>query len=71
MAEVLCVYRQVKILKQAAAALKAKKRPSNAVAIISYEEKPDIQAIAMTAPDLPLEPGVHVTFAWAHDSYQR
>ena len=45
MAEVLCVYRQVKILKQAAAAAK-KKRPSDAVAIISYDEKPGIQAIA-------------------------
>jgi hypothetical protein len=40
MAEVLCVYRQVKILKQAAAVSKAKKRPSDAVAIISYDEKP-------------------------------
>jgi hypothetical protein len=40
MAEVLCVYRQVKILKQAAAA--AKKEPSEAVAIISYV-KPGIQ----------------------------
>ena len=51
MAEVLCVYRQVKILKQAAAAAK-KKRLSDAVAIISYDEKPGIQAIATTAPDL-------------------
>src|SRR5271167_581732 len=44
MAEVLCVYRQVKILKQAAAVSKAKKRSSDAVAIISYDEKPGIQA---------------------------
>ena len=61
MAEVLCVYRQVKILKEAAAA--AKKKPSKAVAIISYDEKPGIQAIATTAPDLPPEPGMHATFA--------
>src|SRR5262252_824040 len=61
MAEVLCVYRQVKILKEAAAA--AKNKPSKAVAIISYDEKPGIQAIATTAPDLPPEPGVHATFA--------
>ena len=61
MAAVLCVYRKVKILKKAAAA--AKNRPSNAVAIISYDEKPGIQAIATTAPDLPPEPGVHATFA--------
>src|SRR4051812_4904938 len=61
MAEVLCVYRQVKILKEAAAA--ARKKPTKAVAIISYDEKPGIQAIATTAPDLPPEPGVHATFA--------
>jgi transposase len=60
MAEVLCVYRQVKILKKAAAA--SKKKPAE-VAIISYDEKPGIQAIATTAPDLPPEPGVHATFA--------
>ena len=69
MAEVLCVYRQVKILKQAAAASK-KKRPSDAVAIISYDEKPGIQAIATMAPDLPPEPGVHATFAREHE-YKR
>src|ERR1700724_3672498 len=61
MAAVLCVYRKVKILKKAAAA--AKNKPSNAVAIISYDEKPGIQAIATTAPDLPPAPGVHATFA--------
>jgi transposase len=59
MAEVLCVYRQVKILKKAAA---SKKKP-DAVAIISYDEKPGIQAIATTAPDLPPEPGAYPTFA--------
>jgi transposase len=69
MAEVLCVYRQVKILKKAAAAPK-KKKPSEAVAIISYDEKPGIQAIATTAPDLPPEPGVYATFAREHE-YKR
>src|ERR1700745_1896394 len=62
MAEVLCVYRQVKILKKAAAAPK-KHKPSEAVAILSYDEKPGIQAIATTAPDLPPEPGIYATFA--------
>ena len=62
MAEVLCVYRQVKILKQTAAASK-NKRPSDAVAIISYDEKPGIQAIATTAPDLPPVPSVYPAFA--------
>src|ERR1700723_2643608 len=70
MAEVLCVYRQVKILKRAATVSKAKKRPIDAVAIISYDEKPGIQAIATTAPDLPPEPGVHATFAREHE-YKR
>ena len=68
MAEVLCVYRQVKILKQAAAV--SKKKLSDAMAIISYDEKPGIQAIATTAPDLPPEPGVHATFAREHE-YKR
>ena len=40
MAEVLCVYRQVKILKESAA--QSKTEP-NAVAIVSYDEKPGIQ----------------------------
>src|SRR5450432_937227 len=69
MAEVLCVYRQVKILKKAAAAPK-KNKPSEAVAIISYDEKPGIQAIATTDPDLPPEPGVYATFAREHE-YKR
>jgi transposase len=61
MAEVLVVYREVKLIKEAAAAVK--QAPSDAVAIISYDEKPGIQAIATTAPDLPPVPGVHATFA--------
>ena len=40
------------------------------MAIISYDEKPGIQAIATTAPDLPPEPGVHATFAREHE-YKR
>src|SRR5713226_5547361 len=48
MAQVLCVYREVEVLKRAAAkSRKAIKR----VAIVSYDEKPGIQAIATTAPD--------------------
>jgi transposase len=71
MAEVLCVYREVKILKQtAAAARKKNKTPSDAVTIISYDEKPGIQAIATTAPDLPPGPGAHATFARDHE-YKR
>ena len=57
-----------KLLKKKAAA--AKEKPSDAVAIVSYDEKPGIQAIATTAPDLPPEPGVHATFARDHE-YKR
>jgi len=62
MAQVLCVYREVTVLKKAAAAATKKNKPSKAVTVISYDEKPGIQAIATTAPDLPPEPGVHPTF---------
>lgn len=55
MAEVLCVYREVKLLKETAAASK-KTKSRKAVAIVSYDEKPGIQAIATTAPDLPPSP---------------
>ena len=68
MAEVLCVYRKVKLLKKAASS--ANKKPRDAVAIISYDEKPGIQALATTSPDLPPEPGVHATFARDHE-YKR
>src|SRR5487761_2163115 len=60
MAEVLCVYRQVQVLKKAAA---KSNKPEKRVAIVSYDEKPGIQAIATTAADLPPVPGVHATFA--------
>jgi transposase len=66
MAEVLCIYRQVKLLKQTA----TRNKPKEKVAVISYDEKPGIQAIATTAPDLPPEPGVHATFAREHE-YKR
>src|SRR6266436_545219 len=67
MAEVLCVYREVQILKKAAA---KSNKLDKSVAIVSYDEKPGIQAIATTAPDLPPEPGVHATFARDHE-YKR
>src|SRR5258708_3800798 len=60
MAEVLCVYREVQVLKKAAARSKKSKKP---IAIVSYDEKPGIQAIATTAPDLPPVPGVYPDFA--------
>ena len=63
MAEVLCVYREVALLKETDAA-------AADVAIISYDEKPGIQAIGNTAPDLPPKPGTHASFARDHE-YQR
>src|SRR5260370_30802809 len=68
MAEVLCVHREVKLIRETAAA--AKQKPSDAVAIVSYDEKPGIQAIAATAPDLPPAPGRHATLARDHE-YRR
>jgi hypothetical protein len=38
--------------------------------LISYDEKPRIQALATTAPDLPPKPGIHPTFARDHE-YKR
>jgi transposase len=67
MAEVLCVYREVKVLQKAAA---KSEKPSKSVAIVSYDEKPGIQAMATTAPDLPPVPSVHPTFARDHE-YKR
>lgn len=67
MAEELCIYREVQILKKAAARSKKSGKP---VTVVSCDEKPGIQAIATTAADLPPEPGVHATFARDHE-YKR
>jgi len=63
MAEVLCIYREVAILRES-------QQADTNVAIISYDEKPGIQAIGTTAPDLPPQPGSHATFARDHE-YRR
>src|SRR5690348_5845127 len=65
MAEVLCVYREVAVLKKARA--KSRRRRKS---VVCCDEKPGIQAIATTAPDLPPEPGVHASFARDHE-YKR
>jgi transposase len=73
MAEVLCVYREVQVLKKAAAKeaqKKTSKTPRKPVAIVSYDEKPGIQTIATTSPDLPPVPGTYATFSHDHD-YKR
>ena len=66
MAKVLCIYREVQVLKKIAKS----RRSDKSVAIVSYDEKPGIQAIATTAPDLPPVPGVHPAFARDHE-YKR
>ena len=57
MAQVLFVYKEVKLLREAG------KDVSAMIAILSYDEKPGIQAIENTAPDLPPEPGKHPELA--------
>src|SRR3979490_3194508 len=63
MAEVLCVYREVQVLKKAAAKAKTAKKPGKPATIVSYAEKPGVQAAATRAPDLPPVPGTYTTFA--------
>ena len=67
MAQILCVYKEVEILKAAGA---ASAEPGERQAIVSYDEKPGMQAIGATAPDLPPKPGVHAAFARDHE-YKR
>jgi transposase len=79
MAEVLCVYQEVAILR-AAEAEAAKVGPEAApetaektapdVAFVSYDEKPGIQAISNMAPDLPPVAGEHGCVARDHE-YKR
>lgn len=62
MAEVRCVYWQVKVLKR--------RQPGDAVSIINYDGEPGLQAVGRSAPDLPPEPGIHPRFVRNHE-YQR
>jgi len=50
------LYREVALLKQSAV---AQEPETPAIAIISYDEKPGVQAIGTTAPDLPPAPLRH------------
>jgi transposase len=67
MAEILSVYREVEQLKQTT---QRQDGEPPAVAIISYDEKPGIQALANKSPDLPPVPMRHPTFARDHE-YRR
>jgi transposase len=71
MAEVLCVYQEVAILRAVAPdVVKAADKTAPNVAFISYDEKPGIQAIANTAPDLPPVANEHRCVARDHE-YKR
>lgn len=71
MAEVLCVYQEVAILRAAKAdATETADKTEPKVAYVSYDEKPGIQAIANTAPDLPPVANEHPCIARDHE-YKR
>jgi len=53
MVQVLHVYREVEVWRERGAP------PPDLVAVLSYDEKPGIQALQNTAPDLPPAPGRH------------
>lgn len=61
MVQVLHVYKEVAIWREKGAA------PPELVAVLSYDEKPGIQAIENTAPDLPPVPGKHSTVGRDHE----
>jgi transposase len=61
MAQVLYVYREVHILREAGNAV------SSQLAVLSYDEKPGIQVLENTAPDLPPVPGRHPSFGRDHE----
>lgn len=66
MAEVLCVYREVEMRRAAA----TERDDAGEIVILSYDEKPGIQAIGNTTPDLPPVPGTHPTTQRDHE-YKR
>lgn len=61
MAQVLCVYSDVAMMREAGS------DTSSMIAVLSYDEKPGIQAIENTAPDLPPVPGKQPTVARDHE----
>ena len=73
MAEILCVYRQVAMLRSQAESGESPGQDSGgggSLAIVSYDEKPGIQAIATTAPDRPPLPRISPTVMRDHE-YKR
>jgi transposase len=71
MAEILCVYQQVALLREhGQSAVSAGEGMDGSLAVISYDEKPGIQAIGTTAPDRPPLPGASPTVMRDHE-YKR
>jgi len=60
MKQVLHVYKQVEVWHKLGA-------PAELIAVLSYDEKPGIQAIENTAPDLPPVPGKHTAVGRDHE----
>ena len=60
MKQVLHVYKQVEIWHKVGA-------PSELTAVLSFDEKPRIQALENTAPDLPPVPGEHAAVGRDHE----
>ena len=60
MAQVLHVYKEVELLR-------AQNREEIRVAMVSYDEKPGIQALEKVAPDLPPKPG---KYSWVSRDYE-
>jgi len=60
MKQVLHVYQQVELWHKAGA-------PSELIAVLSYDEKPGIQALENTAPDLPPVPGQYAAVGRDHE----
>ena len=61
MVQVLHVYNEVAIWREKGVP------PPDLVAVLSYDEKPGIQAIQNTAPDLPPAPGKYATIGRDHE----
>jgi len=61
MVQLLHVYRQVELWREQGAP------PPDLVAVLSYDEKPGIQAIENAAPDLPPAPGRHPAVGRDHE----
>lgn len=61
MAQVLCVYKEVQLLREKG------ENPSDLIAVVSFDEKPGIQAIENTAPDLLPVPGRYGTMSRDHE----